>query len=515
MSDTTILNNKRIAKNTIFLYLRMLIVLVVSLYTSRIILNTLGVEDYGINNVVAGFVSLFGFLNATLSSSIQRFYNFEGAKNGSTGYKQVYITAMIIHIIIAAIILVVLESIGLWYVNKIMVIPDERLNAAKTLFQTSVISMLFVLLQIPFIGVIMAKEHMNFYAFTSIIDVLLKLIVVILFQFIPYDKLIIYGLLSLSISIINFILYFGYCKRKFKEIKFEFKYYPILFKSILGFSGWNLLGTFAFMLKGQGINMLLNLFFGPVINAARGIAFQVNSAISGFSQNITVAFRPQIVNSYAKNFFSNVKHLMYTESRICFMLIATLITPLIIDIDYVLYIWLGSAVPEWTNVFTELVLIDLLVCTLNTPCTQVVWATGKIKQYQIGSSIVSLSLLPLCWGLLKIGLNASSVFVATIVISVINQIVCLVITSKVFNISFSNYIKSVILPCLTFLIIIPILPYLVNKNMEMSLLRLILTIVCDVIIAIPLCYYLGINKQQRKVIKNIIVNKINTKRCQK
>lgn len=515
MSETKISNNKRIAKNTIFLYLRMFIVLVVSLYTSRVILNTLGVEDYGINNVVAGFVSLFGFLNATLSSSIQRFYNFEGTKNGSLGFQRVYITGMIIHIIIAVIMLLVLESFGLWYVNKIMVIPNERLAAANILFQTSVVSMLFILLQIPFIGAIMAKEHMNFYAIVSIADVVLKLIIVILLPFIPYDKLIIYGLLSLSINIINFFFYFGYSKRKFTEIKFEFKYHPSLFKSILGFSGWNLLGTFAFMLKGQGLNMLLNLFFGPVINAARGVAFQVNSAVSGFSQNITVAFRPQIVNSYADNDFANVRHLMYTESRICFMLIATLITPLIIDIDYILRIWLGSTVPELTNVFTALVLIDLLVCTLNTPCTQVVWATGKIRQYQIASSIVSLSLLPLCWGLLKTGLNASSVFVATIVISVINQIICLITACKVFNLNLKDYIKSVILPCVLFLIVIPIVPYLVHISLKMSLLRLILTIMCDVAIAIPLCYFLGVNKQERKTIKNIIVNKISPKRCQK
>lgn len=511
----TLSSNKLIAKNTIFLYIRMFFVLIVSLYTSRVILNTLGVEDYGINNVVAGFVSLFGFLNATLSSSIQRFYNFEGTKNGSLGFQRVYITGIIIHIIIAVIMLVILESIGLWYINKIMVIPDGRLEAANIIFQTSVASMLFILLQIPFIGAIMAKEHMNFYAIVSIIDVVMKLIIVILLPFIPYDKLIIYGLLSLIISIIDFFLYFGYCKRKFTEIKFEFKYYPSLFKSILGFSGWNLLGTFAFMLKGQGLNMLLNLFFGPMINAARGVAFQVNSAISGFSQNITLAFRPQIVNSYANNNFVKVRHLMYTESRICFMLIATLITPLIIDMDYILCLWLGSAVPEWTNGFTALVLIDLLVCTLNTPCTQVVWATGKIKLYQIGSSIISLSLLPLCWGLLKTGLNASSVFVATIVISVINQIICLIMTRKVFNLNLINYIKSVILPCIIFLIAIPIIPYLVHGCMKMSLSRLIVTIICDVAIAIPLCYFLGINKQERKTIKNIIVNKVSAKLCPK
>ena len=501
-------SNKRIAKNTIFLYIRMFFVLIVSLYTSRVILNTLGIEDYGIYNVVAGFVSLFGFLNATLSSSIQRFYNYEGTVNGEQGFHQVYITGMIIHIIIAAIIFVILETFGLWYVNKIMVVPAERLQAANIIFQTSIISMLFIIIQIPFIGAIMAKECMNFYAIVSIVDVLLKLGIVIALPHIPYDKLILYGLLSLAINIVNFILYYKYCKHKFSEIYFEVKYYPSLFKSILNFSGWNLIGTFAFMLKGQGLNMILNLFFGPAINAARGIAYQVNNAISGFSQNITIAFRPQIVNSYANNDYSRVSYLMFTESRICFMLIATLITPIIIDINYILHLWLGKTIPAQTNIFAILVLIDLLVCTLNTPCTQVVWATGKIKQYQIGSSIVSLSLLPVCWILLELGFNAASAFIVTIIISIINQIVCLIITNKIFKIGLYKYLKHVISPCVIFIAIVPIIPIILHHYMNESLIRLLLIAFSDIVIAIFLCFILGINKQEKVSVYKFIKQKI-------
>lgn len=501
-------NNKRLAKNTLFLYTRMFFVLVVSLYTSRVILNTLGIEDYGIYNVVAGFVSLFGFLNATLSSSIQRFYNYEGTVNGEQGFHQVYITGMIIHIIIAAIIFVILETFGLWYVNKIMVVPAERLQAANIIFQTSIISMLFIIIQIPFIGAIMAKECMNFYAIVSIVDVLLKLGIVIALPHIPYDKLILYGLLSLAINIVNFILYYKYCKHKFSEINFEVKYYPSLFKSILNFSGWNLIGTFAFMLKGQGLNMILNLFFGPAINAARGIAYQVNNAISGFSQNITIAFRPQIVNSYANNDYSRVSYLMFTESRICFMLIATLITPIIIDINYILHLWLGKTIPAQTNIFAIFVLIDLLVCTLNTPCTQVVWATGKIKQYQIGSSIVSLSLLPVSWILLELGFNAASAFIVTIIISIINQIVCLIITNKIFKIGLYKYLKHVISPCVIFIAIVPIIPIILHHYMNESLIRLLLIVFSDIVIAIFLCFILGINKQEKVSVYKFIKQKI-------
>lgn len=482
----------------------MFFVLIVSLYTSRVILNTLGVEDFGINNVVAGFVSLFVFLNATLSSSIQRFYNYEGTKNGADGFHRVYITGMIIHIIIAVIIFLILETFGLWYVNEIMVLPVDRIKAANIIFQTSIISMLFVIVQIPFIGAIMAKEHMNFYAIVSIIDVLLKLGIVIILPYIPYDKLIIYGLLSLIINIINFIFYSIYCKCKFPEITFEIKYYPTLFKSILNFSGWNLMGTFALMLKGQGVNMILNLFFGPAVNAARGIAYQILNAVSGFSQNITIAFRPQIVNSYADNDYSRVARLMFTESRICFMLIATLITPIIIDIDYILYLWLGKTIPVQTNIFVRLVLIDLLVCTLNTPCSQVVLASGKIKQYQIGSSIVLLSLMPISWTLLKFGFNAASVFKVTIIVSIINQIVCLIITNKIFKIGLLNYLRKVILPCIIFIVVVPAIPLIIHQSMDESLTRLLMTVFCNVVIAFFLCFILGINKHERLYIYNFI-----------
>lgn len=501
-------SNSRIAKNTLFLYIRMFFVLIISLYTSRVVLNTLGIEDYGIYNVVAGFVSLFGFFNATLSSSIQRFYNYEGTRNGAEGFHNVYVTGMIIHIVIAIVVFILLETLGLWYVNDVMVIPTTRLQAANVIFQTSIISMLFIIIQIPFIGVIMAKEHMNFYAIVSIIEVILKLGLIVVLPFLSFDKLIAYGLLSLIISMINFILYYCYCKQKFTEIKFQFKYNPSLFKQILSFSGWNLIGTFAFMLKGQGLNMILNLFFGPIVNAARGIAYQVNGAISGFSQNIAIAFRPQIVNSFANNNYTRVHHLMFSESKICFMMMATLVTPIVIDIDYILHIWLGKTVPNQTNIFTILVLIDMLICTLNTPCTQVVWATGKIKLYQIGSSIVSLSLLPICWILLKLGFNAISVFIATIVISIINQIICLIITNKIFRIDLYSYLKQVLFPCIIFIISIPIIPLFVHYYMTEALFRLLLMISCDIIIAIPLCYFLGLNKQERLYVQNSIKRKI-------
>lgn len=503
-------NNSRIAKNTVFLYIRMLFVLIVSLYTSRVIINVLGIEDYGIYNVVAGFVSMFSFLNATLSSSIQRFYNYEGTRNANEGFRQVYISGLLIHLVLAIIILVLIETLGLWYINHMMNLPESRLFAAKFVFQTSAISLIILLLQIPFLGAIMAKEHMSYYAIVSIVEVVLRLGLVIWIQYISYDKLIIYGIFSLLINIINFLFYFIYSRIKFSEIRFRFQIYRHLLKQILGFSLWNVIGTFAFMLKGQGLNMILNLFFGPIVNAARGVAYQVNGAISGFAQNITIAFRPEIVNSYASKSYLRVTNLIYTESRVCYMLIAILITPLFSNIEYVLNLWLDGTVPQMTAIFTILLLVDTLVCTLNTPITQVVMATGEIKTYQLASTVINLLLIPICYIFLKIGYDAVSVFIITIIISIINQIVCLVTASKVFKIECIDYLKKVILPCVLFSTILLAITYLCNIVLDKSFLRLVISIGVELLVAIPLAYLLGFDESQKSLLRAKLMSKFKS-----
>lgn len=503
-------DNKLIAKNTIFLYVRMLIVLLVSLYTSRVVLNTLGVVDFGIYNVVSGFVSLFAFLNATLSASVQRFYNYEGTKSGVNGFREVYSTSLIIHIGLSVIIFLILETAGVWYINNRMVLPAGRLFAANIVYQTSSLSLIITFLQIPYIGAIMAKQRMSFYALISLIDTALKLLMVLLLPHLQQDKLLLYAFFSLILSVIDFALYFIYSIHNFNELSFKFVLNKHLFKQILGFTGWTVVGTFAFMLKGQGLNMLLNVFFGPIINAARGIAYQVNGAISAFSQNIIIAFRPQIVDSYAESNFSRVRSLVYTESKVCFMLIATLVTPIFIELHFVLDLWLGTAIPSMTYTFTMLVLVDTLICTLNTPCTQIVQATGEIKKYQIGSTIVSLLLLPVCYLFLKLGFDAILVFVMTIVFSIINQLVCLFFANKVFPIDLKRYYKEVLLPCLLYAMLLPILPLIVSMNLNESFVRFLCVLVISILIALPLFYLLALTSSQRLMVSNYIFTKIKT-----
>ncbi len=499
MSDNAS-NNKRLARNTLFLYLRMFFVLVVSLYTSRVVLNVLGVSDYGLYNVVAGFVSLFGFLNATLSSSMQRFYNYEGGCRGNQGYKDVYCTGFWIHVLLAIIILFVLETVGLWYINNVMVIPSDRLLSANILFQFSIVSMAIVILQVPYLSAILAKEKMDYYAIVSIVDVVLKLLIVIILPYVPKDKLIVYGTLSLIIAIADFLMYFIYAKVHFSYLKLGVTLNKDIFKSLLSFSGWNMLGTFAYLLKGQGINVVLNAFFSTIINAARGVAFQVNGAISGFNSNIATAFRPQLVDAFAKKDTDRTRKLMFSQSKLCYCLILVLIVPVILEMDNLLDLWLGDAVPENTNIYSSLVLVDLLICTLNTPVTQVAFATGNIKKYQIYNSIVNLLLIPACVILLKFGCNATSVFVVTIIFSIINQVVCLIKLHKIFEFSYTDYFNDIILPCIFMTLLLPILPIAIRLTMNSSILRFLMIVFADVILAFVVLYYCILNKSEKNLL---------------
>lgn len=493
-------NNKRIAKNTFFLYIRMFFTLIVSLYTSRVVLQNLGIIDYGVYSTVAGFVSMFAFLNSTLSASMQRFYNFEGAKHGDDGYRKVYSAGILIHFIVMLIMLILLETFGLWYMNNVMVLPADRLFSAKVVFQTSVISLCLLLMSIPYSGSIIAAERMDFYAVVSIVETVLKLLCVIILPYLPYDKLIFYGILMLLVSVLNFILYYLYAKKYILKFKVLFKYEMSFLRQLLAFSSWNVIGTFIFALKGQAINLLLNFFFGPIVNAARGIAFQVGNAISAFSANVSLAFRPQMVSAYSQNDPHRVLFLFSIQSKICFALLAILITPVILNIDYILIVWLGNNIPDYTSIFVCLVLLDSLICSLNTPCTQVVSATGKIKGYQIASSLVNILLLPTCWLFLKSGFEPVSVFVITAVFSVLNQVVCVWQMVKVFEINIYRYLLSVVVPCIIFILLCPLPGYIFYEFTEESFIRLCLTAFVSVIWGVVLAYYLLMNKREREQI---------------
>ena len=480
------------------------LVLIVSLFSTRVVLQALGVEDYGIYNVVSGFVSMFAFLNTSMSNGVQRFYNFSLGRKNDYSITDVYNTAIQIQSILAIVLLLLLETVGIWYMYNEMVIPSERFASALWVFQFSVVSMLVIVMQIPYSASIMAYEKMDYYAYVSIFDVLAKLGIAYAIKYSSFDRLLLYGLLNLVVTLVGFFLYYAYAKSHFKELKFLRAIKKELFKPMLSFSGWNVFGSFAYMLKSQGLNMLLNVFFGPVVNAARGVSNMVMSAIHGFQTNIVVAFRPQLVQSYASADYRRVENLFFSLSKVSFILLALLSIPVIMEIDYILSLWLGTEVPDYTIPFTILVLVNMVISSLNTPVSQVVHATGKMRQYQIGTSIIVCSIIPIAWIFLKIGFDATSVYWVSLVATIVNQAICNWLLRKVFDYNIKAYLKNVIIPCALFAAISPILPYLITVFIPSSFARLILVTFVSIVSSLIVSLCLVLNKSERKLVKSFI-----------
>ena len=497
-------SNKRLAKNSIFLTIRMVIVLAISLYTTRVVLKVLGVEDYGVYNVVCGFVSMFAFLNTSMSNGIQRFYNFELGKNGPEGANKVYCTALHIQLILAIIIIVLTESFGLWYLHNKMVIPENRMFAAEWIFQLSIVSFLFIIMQAPYTAAVMAHEKMDFYAVVSVLDVVLKLVIVLVLPLFGYDKLLLYGILYSLISVVNFCAYYIYCKKCFFEVNYKRIHDKELFKSMLGFSGWNLFGSFSGVMKEQGINLVINFFFGPIVNAARGVANQINGGLQSFVTNITMPVRPQVVQSYAQGNLSRTMHLTYSISKLscCFLLMMAI--PISYEIDYVLHLWLGANVPEHAGLFTIIILLTSIVNNLNSATSGVVHATGIMKDYQLWGSLISISSVPIAYVLLKFYPIPELALLAVMICSALGHFVCLFVVKKLVGMSVTEYFKEVVWPIIVVFIISLIITYPVHHFMNSGFLRLcVITLVSIITVGLSL-YYLALNSSERTLFSQMV-----------
>lgn len=496
--------NTTIARNTLFLSFRMAFVLVISLYTSRVFLNALGVVDYGISNVVAGFVSMFNFLNTSLTNGIQRFYNSELGGKGRYGVTRVYNTSLIIQSIIALIVFLLLETVGLWYLEKKMVIPEERFQIALWLYQFSTISAVVVILQSPYSAAIMAYEKMNVYAIISILDAVLKLGFAFLLPYIPADRLLLYSAFYMLIIIFNYTVNFIYCKKHFKALHFKKEYDKVLLRKMISFSGWNLFGTFACMIREQGLNMVLNLFFGPVVNAARGVAYQVSSALQGFVSNISLAAKPQMVQSFATGESSRTIKLMYTMSKFSFIFLFIMSVPVITNIDYILHLWLGKVVPDHSAVFITLVIMANFMHNLNAPLSNVVYATGKMRNYELTFFIINILIIPLSYITLKLGAPAESAFCIYFIMTVFVQIGCLIVLRTLVTISIKDYINNLIFPIIEVAFISFILTWSLGLIISESLVRIILQYIVVTLAGSILFYLLVLDKTEKSIVHNII-----------
>ena len=498
-------SNKRIAKNTLFLYMRMGVVLLISLYVTRAALKVLGAEDYGIYNVVCGFVLLFGALNLSLSTCINRFYNFEIGKGVNGNLTIVYNTALLIQLIIAFILCLFLETVGLWYINNKMVIPEAKIQTAIIIYHISVASLAFTILQAPFTAAVLSYEKMDFYAVVSILDVLLKLFIVLTLPVDGLNTLLLYAILIGLVSVINCFLYFAYCKVKFKQLVLSLNYKKDIFKSMLSFIGWNFLDPISYNVRGQGCNILLNSFFGPITNAAYTISNQVASALDTFTVSISTAFRPQLIQSYSAENYRRSTSLTLGMSKIMYCLYLMISLPVIFEIDQILEFWLVDY-PRIAVDFTIFILIVKQLNVLNPALSTSIMATGNVKKYTIISCLTICSIIPLSYITLKVYNNPDVVYYWMIALTVLNQVFCIRITCKQFiGLDFRLYAKEVLRPCLIQTIfLVPIVSLVLF--MPSSVFRIILSFLISGIGGVIIFYSFTLRKEEKILARDYVIS---------
>ena len=401
-------DNSRIAKNAIFMYVRMAITMLVGLYTSRVVLRTLGVEDYGLYNVVGGIIALFTVLNNALVNTTSRFITVSLAKGNANGTRQTFNMAFLMHLVVALFLVTTGESVGLWYLDHKLVIPAGRELAAGWLYQFTIVSAVLGTLTVPYNACIVAHEKINIYAILQIIDSVLKLGIVFIIQVAPYDKLIFYAVLTLSVTAFNCAFNYIYCK-KFEEVQFMFYWSREKFNEVLKFIGWALVGNFSHMFYTHGINLMLNAFCGPSVNAARGIAVQVQGVVSQMAHNVQTAINPQILKTYAVNELDRMHMLICVSSRFCYYLLLLFSLPIMLEADYILYLWLGM-VPEHTVNFIRLTLMTVLLDAFINPMFTANLASGKLNIYYVRISGVSFSFMVITYFAIKYTLIPESTF---------------------------------------------------------------------------------------------------------
>lgn len=500
-------NNKRLMRNTAFLYVRMLLVIFLAFYTTRVVLQVLGVEDYGVYNVIGGFVSMLAVLNSCLTTGTNRFYNVALGKQDTIELSNVYKSSLLIQIIIIAIIILISETIGLWYINNKMVIPEGRLVVANWLFQFSVMTLLLFVLQTPYSAAIMAYERMDYYAIVSIIDAFLKLGIAFALQWLDFDHLLLYGFLMMVISVIRFLLYYFYCKAKFHALRFSRGLDSGIFKKLLVFSGWSTLDPFSYIVRDQGSNMALNLFFGTVVNAAYGVAAQMSGAVSSFSNNLSVAFRPQIIQAYSSQDFVRAKRLMLSMSKINFILQSMIAIPLIFEISLILGFWLGPNYPEYTKIFAILVVTISTINTLNEPVSIIMVASGNIKRIKIISMLIICSIIPIGYFLFTIGMPPYTIYLVMLVLTIINQISCVYIMSRECSIiKPAEYFRKVALPCMLYSMFSLVVPSLIVILLPPSIYRLIALFMAVMVSSGYLAYKVCLDETERPMLLRVINN---------
>ena len=511
MSNQTSDNNKRIAKNTLLLYVRMLFTMAVSLFTSRVILNTLGVEDYGINNVVGGIVTMFSVLSGSLSSSISRFITFELGKGNIERLKTIFSTGVNIQLGMSVLIIIIAEAVGIWFLNAKMNIPADRMVAANWVFQCAILTFVLNLLSVPYNAAIIAHEKMSAFAYISVVEVTLKLIIVYMLTISPFDRLKTYAVLLLWVGAVIRFIYGYYCKRHFEECTYHFVFDKPVLKEMTGFAGWNFLGNGAYMLNTQGVNILMNLYFGVAVNAARGIATQVDAALKQFVNNFTTAVNPQITKSYAQGDLAYMHKLVCRSAKFSAFLMMFFAVPIILETNTILTIWLKT-VPDYAVIFLQWIIISSFMDTVlaNSLVTSM-FATGKIKRYQIIVTTVGCLVFPLSWIAFKLGFEPQVGYILYFFIYTILLFVRLYLLKDMVKLPVMMYIREVLYKLAPVIVVGFTIPGILILTMNAGWLRLILVCLLSVLVTAASEYFIGLSNKEKDFVAEkikLVIGKI-------
>ena len=496
-------DTKRIAKNTFFMYIRMFVMMLVSLYTSRVILNVLGVEDYGTYNVVGGVVSMFTLLTASMSASISRYLTFSLGKGDYETLRRVFSVSVEVQIAMAVVIVLAVEAVGVWFLNTQMKIPPERMVAANWVMQCSLISFVVGLLMVPYNASIISHERMNIYAYISIWDAVMKLVIVYALYVSPFDKLKSYAVLLLIVSTLTTVIYWVYCLRNFEECRFQIVKDKRLVKEMASFAGWGMLGDGAWMLNTQGVNILMNIFFGVVLNAARGVATTVDNVVQGFVRNFMVALNPQITKSYASGDYEYMHRLIFMGSKYSYFLMLFFFVPISLEARTILTLWL-KIVPDYAVVFTQLTLMSTMCMMLGNTLVTAIQATGQIRKYSIVMGLMALSNFPLTW--IAFALKATPVWAYIIYLAIFFCMIFvrLHMAKEKVRLSAWDYTSNVLLKALWVTVIAFVVPVAICFLQPDSILRLVEVCCVSVVCSLVAIYVAGMNEFERNYVKGII-----------
>lgn len=504
-------DNKRIAKNTLFLYVRMMVVMLVSLYTSRVILNTLGASDYGIYNVVGGIVTIVGFLNSALGASTSRFLTFALGERDLQKQKKTFGAALNLHICVAFLVLIVGETIGLWFFHEKMVIPDSRMAAAFWVYQFSIITTMLSFTQVPYNASLIAHEEMSVYAYVGLYEACSRLLIAYLITISPMDRLVIYGLLLLLNTVAVQMFYRWYTVRHFEECRFSLVRDRTLYRQLLSYGGWDLFGNLAVVCQGQGVNLLLNVFFGPVVNAARAIALQIQGATTQFVGNFLTAVRPQVIKNYAEGNVDRMFVMTFYAAKFSYMLMLALVIPVIFEIHFLLRIWLGDAVPAETALFSVIVLITYTWRTFHIAALMPYHAIGKIKTGNVTIGSLMIATLPIGYILFKLGCPAYSVFLVIFAVEIVGMFGIYWLIRRELYFPYRYVFTKILIPCAKVTLLSILLPTLITRYMEDGWLRLSLVIMTTEVSLLLSVLYMGLNREERNRIFSIVKSKIKRK----